>query len=86
MPRAVILAPLAALLVACASPPPVCPPPEVVRIEVERVIPVPEWLTADCSVACPPPVTNGDLLICYHRQKQALELCNSRLAEIAGLQ
>jgi len=70
-------------LTACATPPPQpCPAPEVIRITVDRPVPVPEWLTEPCSVDCPPIVTNGDLLICYFRQKQAIETCDSRLREI----
>jgi CheY-like chemotaxis protein len=81
MPRPLIL--LALLLTGCATPP--CPPPEVIEIPVTIRVTVPESLTEPCSVTCDI-VTNGELLECYQKQKQALAACDARMGEIRGLE
>jgi len=80
MSRPLIL--LALLLTGCATPP--CPPPEVIEIPVTIRATVPEALTEPCAVECEI-VTNGDLLECYSRQRQALKACDARMEEIRGL-
>jgi len=51
-------------------------------VEVERLVPVPRSLTEPCAAICGEIITNGDLLLCLHRHKQAMRVCNARLQEI----
>jgi len=74
---------IALVLTGCVTPP--CPPPEVIEIPVTIRVTVPEALTEPCSVSCDI-VTNGDLLECYSRQRQALVECSARMREIRGLE
>lgn len=59
--------------------------PKIVRVTVEKIVPVPASLTAPCEVYQVKAQTYGQAVEAANKRKASLEACNVRMAEIRAL-
>lgn len=80
MRRAALI--LALTLAGCRSIP---SPPQVERVVIETIVPVPAALTLPCDEVAKQSDTYGEAIRLANTRLESLKACNKRLAEIRGL-
>jgi hypothetical protein len=71
------------LLAGCQTRGPVVP--KIVRVTVEKIVPVPEALTEPCDEVPTREQTLGEAVRVANARLASLKACNGKLAEIRGL-
>jgi hypothetical protein len=82
-PALILLAPLLAGWGSCTRRAP--PPPQVVYVTVEKLVPVPDALTAPCQNEAPREQTAGEAKRLANVRGLYLDECTGRMAEIRAL-
>ena len=74
---------LASITTGCATIPPA---PKVISVSVPHYVPVPAALSADCPIAMPKDLTEGELYRIARQRRADLEDCSARMGAIRGIQ
>ena len=81
----VAVAMIALLLAACGRENLRVPPPRIVQVEVTKYVPVPDELTAPCTLYAPAEQTYAEAKRLALVRLESLKECNGRLARIRAL-
>lgn len=73
-------------LAACRQDVKIDPPPELVRVTVEKIVPLDKKLTRDCHDEAPKEQSYGEAKRLANVRKASIAECNKRWAQVRALQ
>lgn len=72
-------------LTGCKTAPHVVKAPEIVKVQVREIVPVPDELTKLCAIYEVKESTYGEAVTAANKRKASLEECNARMKKIREL-